>query len=186
MTALVISGSSVHNGGLECEVDDCLVDSATPATSSAWRIRAGRTATWLCCDRHRAQLQSSDGVGENERNGIERWLYLPLLRPDDPYARIAVEELCYAIAALGASCLARPRAPSHPLCGFDVYGFGTRKPGRSPCRARATQVAEEWLDNETGGDLYLCDRHAKLMRRREKAGGGEFSTSVVLDFGGGA
>ncbi len=184
MTALVVSGSSVHEGGLQCEVDDCLVDSVTPATSTAWKIRARHTATWLCCDRHRAQLQSSDNVGEDERLGIERWLYLPLAQPADPYAVIAVEELCYAVAAFGAACAARTRVDSHPRCGFDVLGVGHPPSKRPPCRKRATQVADEYFDE--GGDLYLCEQHAKHMKRHARAAGLEFETDVVLDFGGGA
>ncbi len=183
MSALpaAISGSTVHRGGHECEVDDCLPDSQTTATSSAWRIRDGRTATWICCDRHLAGFRSVDGVGQDERLGIERWLYLPLLSPDDPYARIAVEELCYALAAFGAACRARVRVDPHPRCGYDVF-IGKRF-NRTPCRKRATQAAVEWFDE--GGDLPLCDRHAKALKRAERSAGGELWLAPVLDFGGG-
>lgn len=177
----IISGSSVHRGGYWCEVDDCLPDGVTPATHSAWRVRPGRSATWLCCDRHRDQLAGA--VGHDERLGIERWLYLPLILPTqplDPYTTIALQELCSSIAGLART---GPRVPDHPLCGFDIYGFGTRKTKR-PCRARATQMVENWIE-VANGDLYLCDRHAKTLKRRERDSGGEFETELVLDFGGG-
>jgi hypothetical protein len=190
----IVNGSTVAAGGYECEVHDCYTwrragGAGRPARWTAWRLsprngatlddgQVGRvTATWILCD-------------ECPRNGDDldqftTHLILPLLHPSDPYARIAVEELCYAIAAFGAVCAARTRAPSHPLCGWDVYGYGGSKP-RRPCRARATQVVEDWLDLEFdvagGGDLYLCDRHAKTLKRRER---GEIETERVLDFGGG-
>jgi hypothetical protein len=175
------SGSTVHAGGYWCEAYDCFTarktrqPGARVARWTEWRLRGKRArATWVLCDE--CLFEAKGAVIDDG----EHSLYLPLLHPSDPYARIAVEELLYSIAAFGAACAARVRVDSHPRCGWDVYGFGGRNP-KKPCRARATQVVEDWLEVD-GGDLYLCDRHAKTLKRRER---GEIETERVLDFGGG-
>jgi hypothetical protein len=190
MTAVpptTMSGSTVHHGTYECECFNCweVRNNGGEGKASRWSCwRLGREhgagfpnrvvrGTWIMCDECAEIAASESAFGD---------LYLPLLHPSDPYARIAVEELLYSIAAFGAACAARTRVSSHPLCGWDVYGYGGRNP-KKPCRSRATQLVADWLEVD-GGDLYLCDRHAKTLKRRERDSGGRLETELVLDFGG--
>lgn len=100
MTALVATrnGSTVHAGGYECEINGCHTErrhggDGYPARWSIWRI--GGQATWIACDVCEGQDDSGDG-----HDSRSLYLILPLLLPTDAYARIAVEEMLYALAAL--------------------------------------------------------------------------------------
>jgi hypothetical protein len=105
--ATTIDGSTVHCGSYECECFECWDDRKRGGTGrlavwSNWRIQLGWPVqlaprirgTWIMCDVCRETSE------RGWREPSDRDLFLPLLHPDDPYARIAVEEMLHALAAL--------------------------------------------------------------------------------------
>jgi hypothetical protein len=157
-------GSTVHAGGYWCEAFDCYkarklrAPGCRVARWTEWRLRwigdvRRPRATWILCDE--CMEESKNAV----LNDGDLDLWLPLLTPADPYARIAVEEMLYAMAALGADNGTRKLAL--PLCGFDFHV--THK--RPMCRVVATHVVRDWDDADLA-DLYLCARHVRALKRR--------------------
>ncbi len=157
-------GSTVHAGSYWCESFDCYMarkqrrPGARVARWTEWRLRwigdvRRPRATWVLCDECMEESKSA------VLNDGDLDLWLPLLTPADPYARIAVEEMLYALAALGADNATRKQ--SLPLCGYDVF-VSRRTPA---CRAIATRVVRSWVAPDYA-DLYLCARHLRALRRR--------------------
>lgn len=140
MSIRPVNGSTVHAGGYACECFECASggereSSPNVATWSSWRLVSTRfdvsrpthtRGTWIMCDECRAEDERLDRSRESPAYEV-RDIYLPLLHPSDPYARIAVEEMCYALAALGETVRSRNRYRGGEPIGYPASWNGVEE-----------------------------------------------------------
>lgn len=124
------NGSTVYAGGYVCECFDCYhyrnrPDRGQPnrAAWSCWRIHEGVVrCSWIMCDSCLPQSRAAM-IGNSLRDPRDVDIYLPLLHPSDAYARIAVEEMLYALTALGPTVRDREKAR---ICKEREEAYGSK------------------------------------------------------------